>query len=98
MFCYIVINKAFPVPLVPEEHAGAPEAKGWLGMSPIHGTQLLWLIRIAGHPLTYCCTYAGIFAGDHIIGLSQDDLSNDGSSTIEDEKVKDPVTVSTTSV
>lgn len=37
MLCYIAINKVFPVPLVPEEHAGAPEAKGWLGMSPIHG-------------------------------------------------------------
>ncbi len=98
MFCYIVINKVFPVPLVPEEHANAPEAKGWLGMSPIHGTQILWSIRIAGQLLTYICTYAGIFPGDHIIGLSQDDLSNDGSSTIEDEKVKDPVTVSTTSV
>ncbi|KJA21874.1 hypothetical protein HYPSUDRAFT_139808 [Hypholoma sublateritium FD-334 SS-4] len=37
MLCYIAINKVFPVPLVPEEHVDAPEAKEWLGMSSIHG-------------------------------------------------------------
>ncbi|KAF8174760.1 permease for cytosine/purines, uracil, thiamine, allantoin-domain-containing protein [Pholiota molesta] len=37
MLCYIVFNKLFPIPIVPEKHADAPEPKKWLGMSSIHG-------------------------------------------------------------
>ncbi|KAF8972564.1 permease for cytosine/purines, uracil, thiamine, allantoin-domain-containing protein [Flammula alnicola] len=37
MLCYYIINKLSPVPILPAEHEGAPEAEKWFGMSTLHG-------------------------------------------------------------
>jgi NCS1 family nucleobase:cation symporter-1 len=37
MLCYYVLNKLFPVAVVPAEHEDDPDVKEWLGLSACHG-------------------------------------------------------------